>query len=242
MELHLPKFEGNELIYRTGTAEPIEPLPVMERIEGDINTISSFIKKRYPCPSSPEGLGLQFVDKDRVIVTVDREKFSILVELDPEHPRGASIFGQLSLAPELVKFNINTGKSWSREDLVKLIRFNKMFFGNRDQADALEQAYMAFRAEVYANIAKTNDNRGNVESGYKKSVTTNIPESFVLNIPIFKGQDRRQIRVDIIIEATDSSARFFLESVDLHDITVIESDLILSKQLECCKDFVIVYK
>jgi hypothetical protein len=103
-------------------------------------------------------------------------------------------------------------------------------------------AYMAFRAEVNANIGKASDSRGNVDTSYKKTVTTNIPLSFVLNVPVFKGQGKRQFLVDIDIEATDASTRFYLVSVELSDLIQIESELIIDKQLECCKDFVVVYK
>jgi hypothetical protein len=240
--LSLPNIDPSGVItIREGQAAPIE-LPDMDVIEGDINTISAFVKKRYPCPSTQSSLGLQFIDKDRVIVTVDREKFEITVEIDPEHPRGSVVKGKLSLAPELIQFNINGSKSFTREELVKLIKFNKMWFASRDQAETLLESYMAFRAEVNANISKTNDTRGNVENNYKKTVKTGVPDSFVLNIPVFKGQDKRQFRVEIEIEATDASVRFWLVSVELHDLIQIESEQILQKQLECCKDFVVVYK
>lgn len=242
MQLVLENFEGREIVTRTGNAAPIDPLPKMNQVKGDINTISTFVNKRYNQAPTPEAQGLQFIDKHRAIVTVDRDAFSILLELDPEHPRGASVFGSLSIAPELEQFHINDGTAFTREDLVKLIRFNKIWFADRDKADELERAYMAFRAEVNANIAQTSDTRGNVENGYKKTVTTGIPESFILNVPIFKGQGKRKFRVDINIEATSQSVRFYLESVELHDAIQIESEQILQKELECCKDFVIVYK
>lgn len=240
LNLNLASLEGNEIIYRSGSAAPIE-LPEMIVIEGDINTISAFVKSRYQA-STPEGHGLQFLDKDRVVVFVDRTDFTIKIDVDPEHPRGTYVTGKLELAPELLKFCINTGKAFTREELVKLIRFNKIWFASRDQAETLEKAYMSFNAEIHAKIGKESDNRGNVSNSYKKTVQTNIPESFVLNIPIFKGQEKKKFQVDILIEATDASTRFYLESVDLHDMITIESEGILNKQLECCKDFVIVYK
>lgn len=238
-----PDFKGGEIVYRTGSAAPIEQLPEMDIIEGDINTVASFVKKRYWNGSpSPEALGLQFIDRDRAIVTVDRDKFEIQLELNPEHPRGTVVKGALSFAPELLKFRINTSNAFTREELVKLIRFNKVWFKDRMQADTVEKAYMAFSAEVNAKIGKDSDLRGNVENTYKKTVTTNIPESFILNIPVFKGQGKKQFLVSIIIEATDANTRFYLESVDLSDLIQIESEIILKEQLEACKDFVIVYK
>jgi hypothetical protein len=242
IELNVENIDGaKEIIYRRGDASPIE-LPEMNVIEGDINTIASFISKRYPRPSTPNALGLQFVDKNRAIVTVDKEKFEITLELDPEHPRGTVVKGKLSFAPELLKFQINTEAMFNREQLIKLIRFNKIFFPDKDQHEKLLSSYMAFSAEVNAKIGKESDTRGNVTNGYKKTVTTSVPDSFVLDIPVFKGQGKRKFRVEICIEATDASTRFWLESVELHDLIQIESEAILSKQLESCADFVTVWK
>jgi hypothetical protein len=242
LNFNIENMDGvKEIIYRPGSATPIE-LPEMDLIEGDINTIKSFLDKRYPCPSTPGALGMQFVDKDRVVVTVDKEKFEIKLELDPEHPRGTVVTGKLSLSPELEKFNINSTKPYTREELVKLIRFNKIWFASRDEAETLLAAYMTFKAEVNANIGKSNDNRGNVDNSYKKTVTTNIPISFALNVPVFKGQAKRKFLVEIEIDATDAHTRFWLVSVELSDLIQIESEQILTEQLKCCSDFVVVWK
>jgi hypothetical protein len=240
LNLNMATLNGNEIIYRSGSAAPIE-LPEVILISGDINTISSFVTKRYNT-ALPDEHGLQKIDPNKIVVKVDKENFEICLDLDPQNPRGATVTGKLSMAPELLKFSINTGKAFTREELVKLIRFNKIWFASRDQADSLEKAYMSFNAEIHANIGKESDNRGNVNNSYKKTVSTNIPESFALNVPVFKGQEKRQFHVDILIEATDASTRFYLESVALHDLITIESDQILNNQLECCKEFVIVYK
>lgn len=243
MELNLPPdFKGNEIIYRTGSAAPIEQLPLMETIEGDINTVASFVKKRYPCPSTPESLGLQFIDRDRAIVTVDADNFAITLELDPEHPRGTTVKGKLSLSPDLLKFKINTQTAFNRDELVKLIRFNKVWFADRQQADTLEKAYMVFNAEINTKVSKESDLRGNLENSLKKTVNTSVPESFTLNLPVFKGQKKRSFPVRILIETTDASVRFYLESVELSDLIQIESEQILNEQLRHCEDFVVVWK
>jgi hypothetical protein len=241
LEIHLPAIEGNEIVYRTGSAAPIE-LPDAIEIHGDINTIANFIGKRYPVPSTVEALGVQVVDKDRAIVTVNREKFSIVLQTDPENKRSTTVISTLELAPELEGFHINTGKQFTREELVKLIRFNRIFFRDLDQQASMLKSYMTFTANVNANIGNDSDLRGNVNNSYNKSVTTNIPTSFVLNIPVFKGQGKRQFMVEICIDATDKSTRFWFESIELHEMVTIESEQIINKQLECCKDFVIVYK
>jgi hypothetical protein len=46
LNLNMATLNGNEIIYRSGSAAPIE-LPEVILISGDINTISSFVTKRY---------------------------------------------------------------------------------------------------------------------------------------------------------------------------------------------------
>lgn len=241
IDLTLPQINGNEIIIREGSAVPVS-LPEVITLSGDINTVATFVKKRYTSASSRTSLGLQFIDSDRAVVVVDKEKFEIELQLDPENEFGATVTGKLSLAPELLVFNINTGVMFNREQLIKLIRFNKIWFPDKDQHEKLLQSYMAFSAEVNAKIGKESDTRGNVSNGYKKTVTTSVPDSFVLDIPVFKGQGKRKFRVEIGIEATDASTRFWLESVELSDLITIESEEILKKQLECCSDFVTIWK
>jgi hypothetical protein len=241
LNLNVATLNGQEIVYRSGSAAPIE-LPEPIEIHGDINTISSFVNKRYASTSPIECLGIQFIDRDRAVVTVNREKFSIILETDPQTKRSTTVIGTLELAPELEQFRINSAGKFSREELVKLLRFNKIWFRDLDQHALLLRSYMAFSANVNANIGKESDLRGNVSNTYNKSVTTNIPTDFVMNVPVFKGQGKRQFRVEICIEATDASTKFWLESVELDEMIKIESELILQKELECCKDFVIVYK
>lgn len=233
---------GNEFIIREGNAlPPVAPKKIL--ISGDIKTVSSFISKRKPANSQLEAdPGLQTINPDRALVTVDKENLSIRLELDPEYEYGTVVTAQLAFTPELEQFCINKNKLFNREELIKLIRFNKIWFADAEAHDKLLKAYQAFTATVNANIGKTSDTRGNVDNSYKKTVETNVPDSFVLNIPIFKGQEKRKFRVEIAIDSTDANTRFWFESIDLNDIIQIESEAILKSELESCSDYVVIWK
>lgn len=236
------KVEGNtgEFIFREGPALPQVP-PKKIVISGDIKTVSSYLKKRAGL-GDKRNPGLQGVVTERTLVTVDKEKFTILLQLDPENEYGTEVTAKLAFTPELEQFFINKNKLFNREELIKLIRFNKIWFADAEAHDKLLKAYQAFTAEVKANIGKTSDTRGNVDNTYKKTVETNVPDSFVLNIPIFKGMDKRRFRVEIAIDSTDASTKFWFESVELNDIIQIESQAILEKELESCSDYVVIWK
>lgn len=236
------KVDGStsEIIFREGDAlPPIAPKKIV--IAGDIKTISSFITKRVS-PFDGDNMGLQSINPDRALVTVDKEKLTIFLQLDPENEYGTEVIAKLAFTPELEQFFINKNKLFNREELIKLIRFNKIWFPDAEAHDKLLKAYQAFTATVNANIGKTSDTRGNVDNTYKKTVETNVPDSFVLNIPIFKGMEKRRFRVEIAMDSTDASTKFWFESVELNDIIQIESQAILEKELEACSDYVVIWK
>lgn len=236
------KVDGstNEIIFREGDAlPPVAPKKIA--ISGDIKTVSSFLAKRKGL-ADKRNPGLQGVVTERTLVTVDKEKLTIFLQLDPENEYGTEVTAKLAFTPELEQFFINKNKLFNREELIKLIRFNKIWFPDAEAHDKLLKAYQAFTAEVVAKIGKTSDTRGNVENAYKKTVDTNVPDSFVLNIPIFKGMDKRRFRVEIAIDSTDASTKFWFESVELNDIIQIESQAILEKELESCSDYVVIWK
>lgn len=232
------EFNGNELTVREGKALELKP-PIKIEISGDIKTVSSFIDKRK---AASDDAGLQYIIPERALVTVDKSALSITLQLDPENCYGTEVTAKLSFTPELEQFCINKNRLFNREELIKLIRFNKIWFPDAEAHDKLLKAYQAFTATVNANIGKTSDTRGNVENAYKKTVETNVPDSFVLNIPIFKGMDKRRFRVEIAIDSTDASTKFWFESIELNDIIQIESEAILKAELEACADYVVIWK
>jgi len=227
--------QGNELIIREGTAlAQKEPNKVL--FSGDINTISAYISKRN------NGHSTQQIDQTKMIVEVDKKALSITLNLDPENPYGATIIGKLEMSDEIKPFCINQPTTFGREQLVKLLRFNKMWFADKDKFDGILEAYRVFSASVATDISASSDNRGNKAANFAKQVKSSLPDEFILDIPIFKGQVPQSFRVEICLDATDGGAKFWFESVELNDIMTSQVDSIFSKQLELCNDFVVINK
>ena len=229
---------GDELTIREGKAlELREPQKIS--VSGDINSIGNFLMRRA---NVNEAAGLQFVHKDRALVIVDKENMTIQLLVDPENFYGTVVTGKLELSDELKKFSINKNKLFTREELVSLLKFSKIYFADPDQHFKVLTSYQAFKANAQIDMSASNDTRGNRSANYDKKVTTELPDSFVLNVPIFKGQEKRKFMVEICLEVTDGSSRFWFESVELHDIIEGEKDTIIGAQLEFCKDLVVINK
>lgn len=235
--LHV-KFEGegNTFTLLQGKAlEQKQPEKII--IAGDIKTVSSFLNIR-----KTEGHGLQAVATDMAIVTVDKKALSIELQLDPENFYGPTITGKLELSDELVQFHINKNKTFTKEELVKLIKFNKINFDEPTKHADLLLAFQKVSSTVNIRANESADDRGNKERAFVKDVTTSAPTEFILNIPIFKNQDAVRFRVEICLDVTEGSVRFWFESVELHELIQSVRDQIFAEELKSCEGFVIINK
>lgn len=233
--LHLKvESTGNELIIREGKAlEPREDNRI--QLSGDITSISNFIRKRK------EGYSHQAIDPNRTVVEVDMKAMTILLSLDPQNPLGTTVKGCLDLSDEVKVWGINTNRTYTREELIKLIKFNKLHFDSVEKQAELLKAYLAFNASTNSKLEQESDSRGNKVANFNKKVDTNMPTEFILNIPIFKGFDEERFRVEICLDVTDGGARFWFESTELHEMIEGKKEII-DQELELCDDFVIIYK
>lgn len=229
---------GNEIIIREGQALPPVP-PKKILITGDIATVATFVNNRKHVT---EGAGSQYINPERAVVEVDIEKKTITLSLDPEDANGAVVISKLEPNPDLTQFGINKNIQFSQKELVKLLKFSRLYFEDFGKHGELLKAYQAFTAKTYTDLAGEQDNRGNKNFAFNKKVETGLPTSFIMNVPVFKGQEKKRFMVEICLDVTDAAASFWFESVELEEISDIESGQIIDEQLEACKDYVIVYK
>lgn len=237
-QIHLPE-NAKEVVIREGKAKEIE---VNKQIyqECELTSLTSFISKRRDAEWAN---ARQVLLENDSLVIVNRDQGKITLNVSPSEERGAKIIGKLTYNPDLLLFNINVGTYFSRESLVKLLRFSRRFFKDHLVWEETLKKLQALTVGVNANITNETDTRGNKNVAFQKVLTTSAPLSFSLTMPIFKGVDASTFSVDICLETTESSVKFWLESIELDELTENIKNLMFDKVLEPLKEhFVILYE
>lgn len=231
--------EGAVLTIMEGKAlTPREP--VTTKITGDIRSVAEFLKKRLEGPAA--GNELQQIDKGDAVITVNEDGMTILLEVDPNNPFGTTVLGKLEYTAYLEQFFINQKHTFTKKEMTDLLKFSKLLFENPDQHEKLLKAYQTFDFSAMIKASQEEDSRGNRSMSLDKKIKTNLPDDFILRLPIFKGQGPEKFRVEICYDTSDASIKFWLESTELHDLIEQRKIEILIEQLAPFQDFVIIYK
>ena len=228
----------NVLVVREGAALPLRE-PNAVNITGDIRSVATFLNLRK---NNVVDQGFQEVIPGRALIYTDKKNLTIVYNGDPQNVYGTIIKGILEESEELKKFAINTQTVYTKDQFLKLVRFNKVFFVSGDAHESLVSGLQKFTASTSGDITNNKDNRGNKVEHFGKQVTTDLPLEFTLRIPIFNGEDYCTFRVELGIDITENSTRFYLESVELHEQKQILLESIFATQLKACEGLVIINK
>ncbi len=229
-----------EITIREGEAVAQLPLKEPQKIvlSGDIHSITNYLANRE------DGYSLQQVDKTKAIITCNKDARTIMLQLDPENFYCTTITAQLAQSNELKAFSINEEKTFSREALLKLFRFNRLWFDDKDIHAKIRANLSNITLKSETEMQSANDRKGNKAAGIEQKV--NMPEKWVdvfyLSIPIFKGFDNVKIRVEICMDVTATGFAFWLESPELAEYIESQIDSIFTGELAACDGFVIIHK
>lgn len=192
--------------------------------KGRIDSVSRYISARVNGNEIEE----QTPSKKYSIVEVYPEKGAITLLVEPNDRHGNKVTGSLEASPDLELFKINTNKKYDRNELLKLIRFNAYRIDNSKRLIE-ELQKLVIKASISSKDQK--DQRGNVDKILFKNIVSEIPESFVISLPVFKSMPVEKFRVDIIMETTDASVEFWLESVELNQLIETRKADILAEEV-----------
>lgn len=226
----LPGFNGNELIIREGRAtKAYEPRPV--KLTGTITTPFNWLQKKLPA----------------IIVLVatiifDKAAGFITLFVNERDPNFDEITGKIEFHPDFIKFGINSGEQHNPHELAEMIKMWRSCFKSKEVAMKLVKDLRSFKAKVDKDLEAFKDDRANYNLKKSQVVQTNIPESFILVVPVFKGQPKESIEVEINIDADKLTCS--LISPAANDYIAEFKDKIIDKQIkkiqELCPELAII--
>ena len=202
--------DGKDMVIRFGDALPLKE-PKYVSINGTIDAPARWVEKRKD----------DIVSADAHIL-VDRDNMTITLNTDENNFYSDQIVGTLTLSTEMQEFGINTGEYMSCFDMADRIKQLRTYFETQQDAMKLVSELRNFKAKVDKELELSDDKRGNQKILRAQTVESNLPKSFNVNIPIFKGTEKRTFEVEVEINPNDLSCT--LVSPDAHDIVVQERD------------------
>lgn len=231
INLHVEKGQ-NEVTILHGEASPVMPFRKPLNISGNIDLPRLHLENHsgwlidIPDESIDSPLAFSYVK-------IDRDAMSIEFVEDQGNPWESSYKGQLKHDPRFEKFGINSGKSYTTLELADFFKMNRSLFEKKDEAMRLVKELRNFKAKVDKDLENADDGRGNRKFLIAEKVDSNIPEAFNLHLPVFKGQEKQTITVEIGI-GTDYSCT--LISPDVADYIEEIRDKIMNTEIDKIKD------
>lgn len=216
--------EVNHLDIRQGKLPEVHVPGKIEVKNHVISSAKEFLSKK--------GVNEEYISDSYILYSVQNRYLSLNYNSRAVNPD--YVHGVLKLHPDLEKFEINSGRTYSTMQLAEFIRMSRHFFETRDTAMKLVNELRNFVAKVEKEVERADDKRANSRILLAQKVVSNIPTEFTLLLPIFIGSDKVPVKVEIDINANDLSCS--LVSPDLKELIDTESKAIIDDQLEGIKE------
>jgi hypothetical protein len=225
-----PGMTTAEVILREGAAvKQLEPkAPVKTDLKGVIGCVVEYLTKRINAG--------QFDQKDcHILIDRDNVEITLITNEADEYTRG-KVVGKLSYNPKFVEFGINRNKAWTPTELGLFIKMNRAFFADRQTNMALVSALMNFTATVNNKIERAVAENGNRTDNFAQVVNSNLPDSFTINMPIFKGMPSEVIEVETFAQINGREVAFVLLSPGAQATLEDLRDKVIDKEIERIKE------
>lgn len=222
----VPGMAKAELVLREGVApKELDPkAPIKTKLNGVIGAVVEYLQKRIDTG--------QFAQKDcHILVNRDKVEITLITNESDEYRRG-EIIGKLAYNPKFIEFGINANKVWTPTELGLFIKMNRAFFADRSENMRLVSCLMNFTADVNNKIERAVKENGNRTDNFAQVVNSNLPESFTIQMPIFKGMQSEIIEVETFAQVDGREVSFILLSPGAQATLEDLRDKVIDEQLE----------
>lgn len=224
--VHIENYTGEkpiEIIYREDQpAKHLDPIPVKLPHAFEINGI---ITAPYEWLSKH----INEVDQKNCRINVKREDATITLYINERDyhegycaeaaekvldnsdlsgfnliPR-SYVSGSIQYTKEFERLHINDDTFWAPQKLAKFLRLNRHIFADTEEGMALVSLLKNVKAKITGDYEKTKETHGNISRTefFEQNVNHNLPDSFSILLPIFKGGAKEKYEIDIDADIID---------------------------------------
>lgn len=208
-----------ELVILNGAAEPVYHDKSIEVKEASIAAVHEFLVKK----------GIENEDIINSKIEFSYADLFLNLHYSVRRRNPDTIKGVLKLHPDLKKFDINGKKTYNTFELADFIKMNRHYFENKEYAMKLVSELRGFEGKVRQDLEAKADTRGNSKMVINQVVESNIPAEFVLMLPVFLGQEKVRLTVEINITSDFTCS---LISPDLKQLIDEETKVIIIGELD----------
>lgn len=215
-----------EIILREGKAAEQLPNrePINVEINGTIDTPLRWLEKK-----------VELIDQKKAYISVSRDDMSIaLVDKENDYYSN-NIAGWLEASKEMKAFGINADKRWEPIKLSQFFKMHRAFFKDKTENMTLVSTLKNFKAKVAQDIERSKEENGSKTDNYSQVVDSNLPKSFKLNIPLFKGFACEEIEVEIYADVDGRDVSLSLVSAGANETIEEYKNRVIDEQIEAIK-------
>lgn len=229
INLVVPKeYNGTpiEVVLREGKAsvalDPKEPERVV--INGTIDAPFKWLEKR-----------VELINQKSTHIIVNRDKMCLSLTIDETNYYQTVISGVLQASKEMQEFGINAERKWEPIKLSQFFKMHRAFFKDKSENMMLVSTLKNFKAKVNQDIERSKEENGNKTDNYSQVVDSNLPKSFKLNIPLFKGFACEEIEVEIYADVDGREVSLSLVSAGANEAIEEYKNKVIDEQVEAIK-------
>ena len=215
-----------EVVLREGEAPELLEIKEPERvvISGTIDTPFRWLEKR-----------IELINQKASNIIVNRDVMGIALTVDETNYYKSDIRGELKTSKEMMEFGINTEKKWEPIKLSKFLKMHRAFFTDKSQNMMLVSTLKNFKAKVNQDIERSKEENGSKVDNYSQVVDSNLPKSFKLNIPLFKGFACEEIEVEIYADVDGRDVSLSLVSAGANEAIEEYKNKVIDEQLDAIR-------
>lgn len=216
---------------RKGEALPLRE-PSKVDIYGVIDAPLKWLEKR-----------VEEIDQKKSHIIVDRDKMRIVLVIDENNTYGTNVSGTLEYHPDFLALGINQGDYVMPVQMAETIKMNRSLFENRQIAMELVSQLRSFRARIDKDVeAEFNPNKGDKRVFIAQKVDSNLPPSFNVCVPVFKGQKKQTFAVETYFNPDDLTCTLVSPDANDHEKDVRDSiiDSVLNSIRDVASDIAIL--